>query len=118
MAKKKENIVDIEEYGDEGIVTKDRDLTEEEMNEILNKSQESEVEEPRDSQPPRKALVKVKCKCGKTSSVSEQIIEHGLSWSMIIGDNHFVTLSCPECESSLTLFLDEIVGDELPEESK
>jgi predicted nucleic-acid-binding Zn-ribbon protein len=108
---------EIEEYGDEGVVTKDRDLTEEEVNEIIEKNKMLNDHGDIDPEPARKGLVKVKCKCGAVSTVSDEVVENGLSWSMIIGDDHFVTLSCPECEASLTLFIEEIVDNELPEES-
>jgi hypothetical protein len=120
MSKKRE-VVEIEipitqEYGDEGVVTKDRDLTPEEIQEIYA-SQKGTSSEPNEY-PSRKGIVKVECACGRIANVSEEIIEDGLSWSMIIGNDHFLTLHCDECGSKLTLFIDEIKPeDELPKES-
>jgi predicted nucleic-acid-binding Zn-ribbon protein len=120
MAKKKV-VIEEPEYGDEGVVTKDRDLTPDEIN---DKARYDDLQddklyegEPTQKEPPRRGIVKLKCKCGITSTVSDDVIEDGLSWTMIIGNNHFMTLKCPECESELTLFIEEIDKNELPKES-
>jgi hypothetical protein len=118
-----------ESYGDEGIVTRDRDLTESEIQEIKDKARgisneqqakESPIQpdEPTVKPPTKKGLLKLKCACGRIANITDEIIEDGLSWSMIIGNNHFLTLHCDECNNELTMFIEEIVDDELPEESK
>ena len=94
-----------ERYGDEGIVTRDRDLTEYEIEEIYDKAKRHiendgvkeivPVEEPPEPEiPHKKGLLKIKCACGRTSNVSDQVIEDGLSWSMLIGNDHYMTLAC------------------------
>lgn len=110
-----------ERYGDEGVVTRDRDLTEDEIREIYDKAatmtSTSTAEEPSEAPPSRKGILKLKCACGCVSKVSDNVIEDGLSWSMIIGNDHYLTLHCPECDSELTLFIEEILDrDELSEE--
>jgi predicted nucleic-acid-binding Zn-ribbon protein len=130
MGRKKKVILDVTPevvYQDEDItVTKDRELTTEELDEIYKNvgerldSQEAQVsieEVVPDTMPKRKGLLKVKCKCGNISSMSEQIIEDGLVWSMIIGNDHYMTLACPDCGANLTMYIDEIINDELPKES-
>lgn len=74
-------------------------------------------EQPR-QYPSLKGVLKLKCSCGAVSTVSEEVIEDGLSWTMLIGNEHFLKLMCPECESNLTMFIEQIQDeDELPEES-
>jgi hypothetical protein len=107
-------IYDDKEYGDEGVVTKDRDLTEDELDELRGRYLPPE-EEP--EYPIRKGLLKCRCKCGHVGTISEQVIEDGISWSFIVGNEHYVTLRCEKCESELTMFIEEIVDDELPKES-
>ena len=106
---------EIEEYGDEGIVTKDRDLTPEEIEELQGRYLPPD-ETP--EYPPKKGLLKCKCKCGHVGNISEQVIEDGLTWSFVIGNDHFIGLHCEECGAELTMFIEEIVDDELPKESK
>jgi predicted nucleic-acid-binding Zn-ribbon protein len=126
MGKKKQVLVTIDN-GDEGIVTKDRDLTQGEIDEIYDKARsmsnnkvklsEDISEEPSSAKPHMKGILKLKCQCGRVTNISDEVIEDGLSWSMIIGNDHFLTLHCDECGSELTMFIEEIVGDELPKES-
>jgi predicted nucleic-acid-binding Zn-ribbon protein len=72
---------------------------------------------PSEQEPHRKAYAKIKCSCGNVENVSEQIIEDGLSWMMVIGNDHYLTLHCNKCNAELTLFLEEILDrDELPQE--
>lgn len=59
----------------------------------------------------KKGILKVKCKCGHVNNVTDEVIIDGISWTMLIGNEHFVRLTCPECESELTLFIDEIIED-------
>jgi hypothetical protein len=123
MSKKIESFeIPVERYSnteDVPIVTKDRDLTKEEIDEIYGAAQArkdafeaSQSEEPRDRVPSKKGLLKCKCICGRVANISEEIVEDGLSWAMVIGNDHFLTLHCEECGSNLTMFIDE-----LPEES-
>jgi hypothetical protein len=76
-----------------------------------------EVQSEEKEFPSRKGLLKVKCSCGNIANLSEEVIEDGLSWSMLIGNEHFLTLMCPKCNAKLTMYIEEI-QDELPEESK
>jgi predicted nucleic-acid-binding Zn-ribbon protein len=103
-----------EDYGDEGVVTKDRDLTPEELEELKGRYL-SPDETP--EYPTRKGLLKCRCKCGHIGNISDEVIEDGLSWSFIVGNDHFITLHCEDCGSDLTMFIEEIVEDELPKES-
>jgi hypothetical protein len=98
------------EQNDDVTVTRDRDLTNEELEELRGRYEQPTEMEPVDTIH-KKGILKVKCVCGRVANVSDQVIEDGLSWSMIIGNNHFLTLHCEECGSNLTLFIDE-----LPEE--
>lgn len=112
----------IEEYGDEGIVTRDRDLTNEEIQEIYDRAREIRDKDqvtpvtPLDPTHHKKGNLMLKCGCGRIAPVTEEIIEDGLSWSMIIGNDHYLTLHCDECESKLTMYIQEITDDELSEE--
>jgi len=114
-----------ERYGDEGIVTRDRDLTNDEIQEIYDKAKEykmkSEEAKPIDAPdtpapPHKKGKLKLRCACGRVNDITEEIIEDGLSWSMIVGNDHYLTLHCDECSSQLTMYIEEITGDELSEE--
>jgi hypothetical protein len=126
MAKKKQVLVTIDndEYGDEGIVTKDRDLTQEEIDEILDKAKTGDLQDGKLYTPEEpanthhsKALLKLKCSCGRICNVSDEVVEDGLSWSMVVGNDHYLTLHCDECGNELTMYLEEIVDNELPKES-
>jgi len=65
-----------------------------------------------------KGLLKLKCGCGSTSTVSEEVIEDGLNWTMLIGEDHFIAVMCPDCGAKLTMYIEEITeSDELPKES-
>jgi hypothetical protein len=96
------------ESDDNVTVTRDRDLTEEELLELRGRYEQPEEEEQTDRPPSKKGILKVKCVCGRVANVSDEVIEDGLSWSMIIGNDHFLTLHCEECGSNLTLFIDEL----------
>lgn len=100
------------------IITKDRDLTPEEIIEMQNQISDAHnaAEEIKEMHH-KKGILKCKCACGRIANVSDEVVEDGLSWSMIIGNEHYLTLSCEECGSSLTLFIDEIHPEhELSEE--
>jgi hypothetical protein len=126
MAKKRQIVeIPVERYEnteDIPVVTKDRDLTPEEISEMYEKAAankeafEAANEPPGERPPAKKGILKCKCACGRVANISEEVVEDGLSWSMIIGNDHFLTLHCEECGSNLTMFIDEILGDELPEE--
>lgn len=76
------------------------------------------TDEPIAQPPARKALLRLKCSCGEVTNISDEVIEHGLNFTMIIGNDHHLILSCPACRSSMTMFLDEIDDrNELQEES-
>ena len=64
-----------------------------------------------------KGLLKLKCECGSVTKVSDEIISDGLTWTMLIGNDHWLTFMCPECGSKLTMFIEQIQEDELPQES-
>ena len=66
--------------------------------------------------PTRRGILKTACSCGETSNLSDEVIENGLSWSMIIGNDHHLTLMCPKCNAKLKMFIEEIHNG-LPEES-
>jgi predicted nucleic-acid-binding Zn-ribbon protein len=67
---------------------------------------------------PKKGLLMCECACGNKTRMSDEVIQDGLSWSMIIGNDHYLTLSCKECGSSLKMYIKEITTeDELPKES-
>jgi hypothetical protein len=93
----------------------------EEMEEILPPTElipSDNSETPPELPPSRKGILKVKCKCGSIVNLSEDIIEHGLSWTMLIGNDHFMKLMCQSCDSELTMFIEEILDeDELLQES-
>jgi predicted nucleic-acid-binding Zn-ribbon protein len=120
--------VNNERYGDESIVTRDRDLTQGEIDEIYDKAKQRKIEaeakespiqpdEPSVAAPKKKGLLKLKCECGHVANISDEVIEDGLSWSMLIGNNHFLTLACEKCGSKLTMYIEEITDqDELPKE--
>ena len=66
----------------------------------------------------RRGILKVKCKCGNVTNISEEVIEDGLNWTMLIGNDHFLTLTCEICKSELTMFIDEILeGNAISEKS-
>ena len=110
MGRRKKEVLQepiIIEQTEDVTVTKDRDLTPEELEELRGRYEQSEYIEPIDTIH-RKGILKVKCACGRVANVSDEVIEDGLSWSMIIGNDHFLTLACEECGSNLTLFIDEL----------
>jgi hypothetical protein len=68
--------------------------------------------------PTRRGHLKMKCSCGRVSNISEDVIEDGLSFTMIVGAENYITLHCDECDSEITMFIEEILEDnELPQES-
>jgi hypothetical protein len=85
-------------------------LTSDEIAEIYAQAEQRKVEseEPMERPPSKKGILKCKCACGRVANISEEIVEDGLSWSMIIGNEHYLTLHCEECGSTLTMFIDEL----------
>ena len=60
------------------IVTKDRDLTPEEVSELIEPSKmQHEEEAPHEKPPSKKGLLKCKCACGRTANVSDEVLEDG-----------------------------------------
>jgi predicted nucleic-acid-binding Zn-ribbon protein len=95
--------------------SKDNIITPIEVTKPVELIENSEVEVPH-----RKGILKVKCSCGNVANVSDEIIEDGLSWMMIIGNEHYLTLHCEDCGTTMTMYIEEITGDkenELPQES-
>jgi len=81
---------------------------------------EPEIDEtwtPVDALPTRKGLLKTRCKCGHVSTVSPEPIDNGLTFTMLMGNEHFITLVCEECGSQITMFIEEILeNNELSQE--
>jgi hypothetical protein len=108
---------------DEGLEMRKKRLNElvDDMEEILPPTEliPTDSSETLAELPPAKlGRLKVKCKCGSVVNLSEDIIEHGLSWTMLIGNDHFMKLMCQSCGSELTMFIEEILDkDELLQES-
>ena len=76
------------------------------------------TESPTEAPPKRKGNLKIKCGCGAVTLVTEDVVTDGLSMTMLVGSEHYITLSCPECKANITMFIDEIIDkDELQEES-
>jgi hypothetical protein len=105
-------LVEIEGYEPE------RSATEEEIR-VSREAQAVPIELVEDTEipvPHRKGLLKVKCSCGNESNISDEIVEDGLSFMMIIGNDHKLSLHCEECGTTMTMYIEEI-KDELPQES-
>jgi hypothetical protein len=100
----------------------DRDITLEEVERIQDEATEESymaryAADTQEKFPTRKAYLMTKCSCGRVAKISEDVIDDGLSWSMIVGNEHFLTLRCDECGSEITMYLEEILEeDELSQE--
>lgn len=94
-----------------------RESTQEEIDALSEQqAAEPQVDTPEEAPPKKKGYLKLECSCGNVCKVSEQIIEDGLSWTMLYDNNHFLQLSCPSCKATLKIYLEEI-KDELPQKS-
>lgn len=65
------------------------------------------VSAPVEIYPTRRGYLMCKCGCGELTRISDEVIEDGLSWSMIIGSEHYLTLYCSKCEARLTMYIEE-----------
>lgn len=65
----------------------------------------------------RKGNLRCECKCGCKTNITDEIINDGLNWTMIVGSEHYMKLVCPECGAWLKMYIEEIVGDAVSEES-
>lgn len=94
-------------------------MEEENITTMEDKSQDGvELTPPMPEPPTRTGYLTAKCKCGNHTRMSDEVVRDGLSWTMIIGNDHYITLGCTECGASVTMFIEEIIDEnELPEES-
>ena len=77
---------------------------------------EVEVGDMPAAEPTRYGRLKCKCACGNVSFMTDDIIDEGISWTMIIGNDHFMNMHCEECGADLTMFIEEIYKDETKED--
>jgi hypothetical protein len=65
----------------------------------------------------RKGRLRCKCACGNDTLITDEVIQEGLNWNMIVGAEHYLQLHCEECGSDLKMYIEEIFEqDELPKE--
>jgi len=67
--------------------------------------------------PTRKGRLMVTCGCGRVFRITDDIIEDGINFTMIVGEDAYIKLHCDECGSDLKLSLIEIDEEELQQES-
>ena len=94
-------------------------MEEENITTMEDKSQDGvELTPPMPEPPTRCGYLTARCNCGNKTKMSDEIIKDGISWTMIVGNEHYITLNCSECGAGLTMFIEEIIDEnELPEES-